>query len=123
MGSFIAGGHFVISIKASCIDSTAPAEVTYHHIHTYTYSICMKLNTLYVCMYVGGVCPRSEEVAGGAAQAPGATHPGAIRKVKIDYPYILLFQFLKCMYVCMYVCCYRDHAVVVGVYRPPPKKT
>ena len=88
-------------------------------------------------MYVGGVCPRSEEVAGGAAQAPGATHPGAVRKVNIDS--------ILCMYVCMYVCMdkihyrryvvlipqmyvcmhsfYRDHAVVVGVYRPPPKKT
>ena len=25
------GGHFVISIKASCIDSTAPAEVAYYY--------------------------------------------------------------------------------------------
>merc|ERR1711950_87065 len=59
------GGHFVISIKANCIDSTAEAE---------------------------------------------AVFAGEVEKMK-PQEQVTLEPYE------------RDHAVVVGIYRPPPKKT
>merc|ERR1712212_1033994 len=63
------GGHFVISIKANCIDSTAEAEVVF----------------------------------AGEVKKMQAEKMKPQEQVTLE-PYE------------------RDHAVVVGVYRPPPKK-
>merc|ERR1712072_67851 len=64
------GGHFVISIKANCIDSTAEAEVVF---------------------------------------------AGEVKKMQVEkmkpQEQVTLEPYE------------RDHAVVVGVYRPPPKRT
>jgi len=63
------GGHFVISIKANCIDSTA---------------------------------------------APEAVFAGEVKK--------MLAEKMKPMEQLTLEPYERDHAVVVGIYRPPPKK-
>jgi len=64
------GGHYVISIKASCIDSTAPAEAVF-----------------------------AREVV-------------KLQEDKLKPLEQLTLEPYE-----------RDHAVVVGIYRPPPKKT
>lgn len=89
------GGHIVVSIKASCIDSTAAPEAVFQK------EVCAVCCMALVQFSISSVCfweplgaffgitqnahtpqkPNSigEEAAGGEVQAPRAADPGALR--------------------------------------------
>ena len=77
-----AGGHFVISIKASCIDSTAKPEAVFASEVSYFYLV---RNYIFQVKKMKAEKMKPQE------------------QLTLE-PYE------------------RDHAVVVGIYRPPPKK-
>jgi rRNA 2'-O-methyltransferase fibrillarin len=77
-----AGGHFVISIKASCIDSTAKPEAVFASEVSYS---CLVRNCIFQVKKMKAEKMKPQE------------------QLTLE-PYE------------------RDHAVVVGIYRPPPKK-
>jgi rRNA 2'-O-methyltransferase fibrillarin len=109
------GGNFVISIKASCIDSTAVPEAVFAREVKKLQEMQMK--------------PK-EQVRGHTLQTvlyrlsrlPPTGWP--IRSCCLKAPRNIVCQWFLICLVPMQVTLEpyeRDHAMVVGVFRPPPK--
>ena len=130
-------GNFVISIKASCIDSTAPPEAVFArevrlacHLESMTYALLQRRKHFWA--FDGSMSPTVEHRSMTRCR-PWHAVADSMRRVQALLPVWsagkghvqvkkLQEQVLKPKEQVTLEPYERDHAMVVGVYRPPPKK-